>query len=53
MYDKHDQGIQGSLEKLRNLSICIVVAKSQKNSPVGETKFRQEERSASHGNIHW
>ena len=43
MYDEHDQGVQGSLGKLRNLPICTIVAKSQKDCPVRKTKFGQKE----------
>ena len=53
MYDKHDQGVQGSPGKLRNLPVCVVVAKGQKDCPVRRTNFGQKKRFASYGSIHW
>ena len=44
MYDKHDQGVQGSPGKLRNLPVCTVVAKGQKDCPICEAKFGQKKR---------
>ena len=53
MYDKHDQGVQGSPRKLKNLPVCTVVAKGQKDYLVREAKFRQKKHSASYGSIYW
>jgi len=39
MYDKHDQGVQGSLGKLRNLLVCVVITKGQEDCPVHKTKL--------------
>ena len=34
MYNEHDQGVQGSPGKLRNLLVCAVVANGQKDCPI-------------------
>ena len=52
MYDKHDQGVQSRLGKLRNLLVYTVVAKGQEDYPVNEANFRQKKRSTGYGNIH-
>ena len=52
VYDKHDQGVQSSLEKFRNLPVCTVVAKGQKYCPVCEAKFGQKKRLISYGSIY-
>ena len=52
MYDEYDQGVQSRLGKLRNLPICAVVAKGQKDCPVSKAKFRKKKRFIGYGNIH-
>ena len=53
MYDKHDQGVQGSPEKFRNLLICTIVAKGQKDCPVRDAKFGQKKHPPCYGSIYW
>ena len=53
MYDKHDQEVQGSPVKLRNLPVCTVVAKGQKDCPVRKAKHGQKKCSTGYGNVYW
>ena len=53
MYDKHDQGVQDSLRKLRNLPVYIVVAKGQKDCPVHKAKHGQEKCFVGYGSVYW
>ena len=52
MYEKYDQGVQGSLGKFRNLLVCTIIVKSQEDGPIGEAKFLQKKRSTGYGSIH-
>ena len=53
VHDEHDQGIQGSPRELRNLLVCTVVAKSQKNYPIHEAKHGQKKCSTGHDSVYW
>ena len=53
VHDEHDQGVQGSPGELRNLLVCTIFGKSQKNCPAREAKHGQKKCSAGHGSDYW